>query len=96
MWEWPISPTRSSWASSPASAWSVESTYSQTGSRGEAWERPTPPMRGGRLERGEELERLLADVLPRPLDGRRRCLGEDGDVERPKHRQVVVADQAGG
>ena len=33
-------------------------------------------------------------VRPRPLDRRRRRLGEGGDVELAEHREVVVADQA--
>ena len=40
--EWPIRAIRSACASRQASACSAESTYSQTGSRGEAWKRPMP------------------------------------------------------
>ncbi len=46
-----------------------------------------------RLELAQELQRLLADVCPRPLDRQGGRLGEGVDIERPQHREVVVADQ---
>ena len=46
-----------------------------------------------RLQLAQELQRVLADVCPRPLDRQRRRLGEGVDVERAQHREVVVADQ---
>ena len=54
----------------PASACSPESTYSQTGSRGEAWKRPMPARSPARLELAQELQRALGDVFARPLDRR--------------------------
>ena len=41
-WEWPISETRKSVTSKHSSAVSPDRTYSQIGSRGEAWKSPTP------------------------------------------------------
>ena len=36
-WEWPTKLTRRAWARMHSAAWSGQSTYSQIGSRGEAW-----------------------------------------------------------
>ena len=53
-----------------SSAVSPERTYSQTGSRGEAWKSPTPSARALRLEREQELARL-GRRSPRASTGRR-------------------------
>src|SRR3954447_682320 len=47
-----------------------------------------------RLEPAQELERFLADVLPRPLGGRGRRRGELGDRKLVDDHEVVVARQA--
>ena len=92
-WEWPIRQIRSLWASRPASAWSIESTYSQIGSRGEAWKRPKP-SRSPSGERPVRNSSVSAEACSlRPVDRRPRRLREGRRVDRPDHRQVVVAVQ---
>ena len=50
--------TRKSVASKHSSAVRPESTYSQIGSRGEAWKSPYPAPLPGRLQAEQELARL--------------------------------------
>ena len=69
--EWPTSDTRSGWASRHSSASSAESTYSQTGSRGRAWYRPTPRAAPDGLQRGQPVAMLGVDDLLRPARGER-------------------------
>ena len=76
-----------------SSACQVDSTYSQTGSRGLAWYSAGSRLGVGRGEPLEERQRLLADRLLRPARRRRRAGGEVRDRDLAGHDEVVVARQ---
>ena len=86
--------TRRAWARMHSAAWSGQSTYSQIGSRGEAWYRRDLAALVGGIEPGEEVARRRGHPLAGPAHGGRGRRGEGRDVERVERRQVVVADQA--
>ena len=92
--EWPMNETRKSVESKHSSAVRPERTYSQIGSRGEAWKspKPSPPPSGSQRE--QELARVVGDHLLRPARGERRAAREVVQREHVDDREVVVAGQA--
>ncbi len=64
------------------------------GVTGRGVEEPDPRPLAGRLELPQQLQSALGNVLARPGDGGRGCLGEGGDVECAEHGEVVIADEA--
>ena len=93
-WEWPIRQTRCGWASRHSSACSGDSTYSQIGSRGLAWNRPTCSSRwaGSSLSRYSRVSG--ADRALGPPRGERGAARELLERERSADAEVVVAGEA--
>ena len=86
--------TRKSVESKHSSAVRPESTYSQIGSRGEAWKRPKPSPSPAGLQAEQELAGLVGDHLLRPARRERRAAREVLEREHLDDREVVVAGQA--
>ena len=87
--------TRKSVESKHSSAVSPESTYSQIGSRGEAWKSPIagwPSPAGSSASRNSRV--VSGDHLLRPARGQRRAAREVLEREHLDDREVVVARQA--
>ena len=91
--EWPTSDTRRACASMQAEACRAERTYSQIGSRGEAWYSATAWSRSSGSYFWSVAMRLRADRRPGPANRLGRPVRELGDVERAEDREVVVADE---